>query len=105
MNTIESQQTKILQYLKEGYLITPLIALKKFGCLRLGARIFNLKRKGNDIITDMIEDKKKNKRFASYRLAGVGPKVERSLPGKTISDYSKSIKKISAPSPIQQTLF
>lgn len=34
-----SQTQRILAYLQEGNTITPLEALRKFSCLRLGARI------------------------------------------------------------------
>ena len=34
-----SQTARILAYLQDGHTITPLEALQKFSCLRLGARI------------------------------------------------------------------
>lgn len=63
---IESQGAQILSYLREGNSLTPLEALNKFGCFRLGARIWDLKREGHDIHTDLIEAN--GKRVASYRL-------------------------------------
>ena len=71
----ESQNQRILSYLQDGYSITAMSALKKFGCLRLAARVANLRAK-HEIITDMIDDPKSKKRYASYRLAGVIPKVK-----------------------------
>ena len=37
-----------------GRKITPLQALKMYGCFRLGARIYNLKEQGMKIITKII---------------------------------------------------
>lgn len=44
-----TQTQKILRYLNECGSITPLEALKEFGCMRLGARIYDLKQAGYDI--------------------------------------------------------
>ena len=62
----ESQTKLIYQHLKRGSTITPLEALDKYGCFRLGARIYDLKRQGVRITSTMIE--KDGKRFAQYRL-------------------------------------
>ena len=62
----ESQGKQILKYLQEGHSLTPLDALKKFGCFRLGARIWDLKDKGYNIRTDIIKLGKS--RVASYTL-------------------------------------
>lgn len=37
--TSESQVKAILAYMRQGYKITPMDALRKFSCFRLGARI------------------------------------------------------------------
>lgn len=39
-----SQTQRILAYLQEGNTITPLEALRKFSCLRLGARIADISK-------------------------------------------------------------
>lgn len=55
MNTNEnekrsaSQEQLILKHLQEVGSITPMVALNKYGCFRLSARIFNLRAKGYDI--------------------------------------------------------
>ena len=49
---MESQNTAILRDLKAGMSITPLDALKRHGCMRLAARIHELKEAGN-IIKDI----------------------------------------------------
>ena len=45
----KSQNTLILDWLRQGNTITPIQALNMFGCFRLGARIFNLRRLGHRI--------------------------------------------------------
>ena len=44
-----TQEARIFGCLIEGNTLTPLEALEKFGCLRLGARIFALRKKGVNI--------------------------------------------------------
>ncbi len=61
-----SQETKILKHLKSGKSITPLQALRNYGCMRLGARILELRDKGFNIVTKRITRNKKN--YASYSL-------------------------------------
>jgi hypothetical protein len=60
------QTQQILEALQNGESLTPIDALNRFGCFRLGARILDLKKLGYDIKTDMVNNGKK--RFASYRL-------------------------------------
>jgi len=45
----DSQRAAIARYLKSGKSLTPLEALQKFRCMRLGARIWELKQQGADI--------------------------------------------------------
>ena len=61
-----TQNQRILEYLKSGKTLTPLIALEKFGCFRLSARIFNLREEGHAIITKNVT--RKGKTFAEYSL-------------------------------------
>ena len=49
----------------EGNEITPMDALNKFGCFRLGARIADLKKEGYDIKTRIA---KGGKNYAIYKL-------------------------------------
>lgn len=39
-----SQMSRILSYMLEGHTITPIEALEKFGCFRLGARIKDIEK-------------------------------------------------------------
>lgn len=66
---METQNTLIRNYLENGNSITPLDALILFGCFRLSARIYDLKRQGMVIQRNMITSN--GKTFASYRKAYV----------------------------------
>jgi hypothetical protein len=61
-----TQNHQILNYLNQGYTLTPIEALKMFGCFRLSARILDLKISGYDIISEPVEID--GKHFARYRL-------------------------------------
>lgn len=58
----KSQMEKVLELLQKGYPVTPMSALYAANCYRLGARIFDLRRKGYNIVTD------KSKGYATYAL-------------------------------------
>ena len=66
MTDTPSQNAMILAELKRGRSLTPIDALKRFGCFRLGARIFDLKQDGHPITTTMVEER--GKRFARYSM-------------------------------------
>ena len=68
MKQINSQALAILVALKKGKKITPLKALKEFGCLRLGARIWDLKQIGHQIKSEIVEIS--GKRVAQYSMKG-----------------------------------
>lgn len=59
-----SQETAILEYLKKGNALTPMDALERFNCFRLGARIWDLKREGYDIRTETVKNGRKQ--YARY---------------------------------------
>lgn len=66
-----TQKERILEYLKTHDGITPLQALDLFGCMRLGARIADLKAEGHKIEKTMISVKKEDgrpKQYACYHL-------------------------------------
>jgi hypothetical protein len=50
-----TQSHQILAALKAGQHITPIDALDRFGCFRLGARIYDLKQAGHKIHTARVE--------------------------------------------------
>lgn len=63
-----SQEQRILNHLQSGKHLTPIEALNRFGCFRLGARIYELKQAGHSITSTLVE-LPNGKRVASYRLA------------------------------------
>ena len=63
----DSQETQILRWLAQGYTITPLEALERFGCMALSQRIGRLKRQGWPIESRMIYTKT-GKRVACYAI-------------------------------------
>ena len=63
-----SQKNLVLNHLKNDNGITPLEALNKFGAFRLSAIIFDLKKDGYDIDTEII--KNGGKHYANYKLKG-----------------------------------
>lgn len=64
----ESQNEKVKGHLVSGKTITPLEALRLYGCFRLGARIWDLKRKyGLPIVTERVVNEQGN-HYAKYSL-------------------------------------
>ena len=58
---------RLESWLLRGYGITPLQALEKWGCMRLSARIKELRDAGFPIVTEVA--KQNGKKFARYRMA------------------------------------
>ena len=63
-----TQNDAILSHLESGASLTPLEALHLFGCMRLAARINDLRNRGHDIHT-AEEGDGLGKRWARYTLA------------------------------------
>ena len=66
-----TQSEMILRYMHENGSITPWEAMREFGCMRLGARIWDLKKAGTRIITESQTAKNRYGKyvtFARYRL-------------------------------------
>ncbi len=61
-----SQSAQILSYMKKGKAISPLTALQKFGCLRLAARIYDLRNSGYQIEAERVGEGATA--WAEYRL-------------------------------------
>jgi len=61
-----SQTSQIYSCLSRGFTLTPRQALNLFGCLRLAARIRDLRKIGIPVITETVTHR--GKRFARYRL-------------------------------------
>ena len=61
-----SQADAIALYLNSGHELTALQALELFACLRLAARVKDLRKRGLPIET--LDRESNGKRFAAYRL-------------------------------------
>lgn len=71
-----TQCDNILGYLREHGSITPLEALSQFGCMRLGARIWDLKQRGFPImrVTETALNRfGQEVRYARYHLQEAEP--------------------------------
>lgn len=64
-----TQNEAILAELERGRKLTSLDALRRFNCLRLGARIYDLKRAGHQIESRLIHVG--DARVAEYKLGGI----------------------------------
>lgn len=49
-----TQCEKVLRHLREFGTITPMDAIREYGCLRLGARICDLRRDGHQIKSKIV---------------------------------------------------
>jgi hypothetical protein len=61
-----TQNDHVICYLATGKPLTPLMALRRWGVMRLGARVWELKKQGHPIDAEMV--KRGGARVASYRL-------------------------------------
>lgn len=69
LQSSESQNKRIAEYLKQGNTITATEALEMFGCFRLASRITDLRQKfGLNIISGRIITPS-GKRVAQYKLS------------------------------------
>jgi MOSC domain-containing protein YiiM len=64
-----TQTEQVLDYLRRHRSITPMEALRKIGAMRLGARIYDLRRAGHRISTQLVTVKP-GTRVARYTLTG-----------------------------------
>ena len=65
-NSIPLQNQQVLDHLRGGP-ITPIEALNLYGCFRLGARIYELRQAGHNILTRMVTNDYGNP-YAQYHL-------------------------------------
>lgn len=65
----QSQNAQILAHLKTGGKITALSALEKFNCMRLSARIKDLRNRGHQISSEFIQVAS-GKRVKQYFIEG-----------------------------------
>lgn len=94
----DSQCQLILDALRQGEELTPLDALQRWGCFRLGARVWDLKRAGIPIDVEII--KHGQKRFACYSLKLKFRNLEPDFQRRGVSEPRKhSSKGITRDSP------
>jgi len=61
-----TQNETILAALKEGKTISPLTALREFSCMRLAARVYDLRKDGHPI--DSIQKSNGNATWVEYKM-------------------------------------
>lgn len=64
-----SQNKKILEYMQRHGAITPVEAIREFGCMRLSARIHDLRAEGHNVRSEMVNGKNRDGdpvRYARY---------------------------------------
>ncbi len=75
-----TQIEQVLEYLKEHGSITSMDAIVEFGCTRLAAKVFELRKQGYNIET--IKEKGKRGYYARYKLStDTSDKVQTTLLG------------------------
>lgn len=69
--TKRTQKEQILEHLEKFGSITPLEAQRFYGCMRLGARIWDLRKDGHNIVKEIVEVMTRSGKahVARYRLA------------------------------------
>lgn len=58
-----TQTSQLTEYLLAGNSITSMEAFEKFGCTRLSARIFDMREKGINVVTEIVDGRN---RYGSY---------------------------------------
>ncbi len=66
--THDSQRIRILRYMAQGFSVTPLSALRKFGSLRLSERVREIEAEGWPVERKRVNIR--GKRVMSYYLQG-----------------------------------
>lgn len=64
----QTQIAMILKWLKRGWRITHKQAEQLCDCTRLAARIYDIKKLGFTVVTEMVCNRRTGSRFASYFL-------------------------------------
>ena len=68
---MKPQRERVLQYMRDFGSINPLQAMGDLGVMRLGARIYDLKKAGHRITTQLVKGKNRYGEavsFAEYKL-------------------------------------
>ena len=67
-----TQSEKVLRHLRDYGSITPMEALNDYGIMRLGARIYDLKREGHVITREIVEGRNRYDEKTHYALYRMG---------------------------------
>lgn len=69
--TKKNQKDQILEHIEKYGSITPLEAQRLYGCMRLGARILDLRKDGYEIVREIVEVETRSGKahVARYRMA------------------------------------
>lgn len=67
MNDAVAQRVQIYEYFLAGGALTSLDALHKFGCMRLGARVWELKKMGIPILDRWVGRVNANGKWKRYK--------------------------------------
>jgi len=70
----ENQKEAVLQHLSTGARLSAIVALHEYGCMRLAARVNELRKEGHVIETVMMTDG--DKRWAEYKLNAGQPNAQ-----------------------------
>ena len=52
--TEKTQSAAILRMMQDGYVVTAQSAARRFGCMRLAARVYDLRRSGVPVKSEMV---------------------------------------------------
>lgn len=66
-----TQSNAILEYLESGATLTAIEALNLFSCMRLAARILDLKDEGHNITGQMVKNMDNGKSYKRYRMGEI----------------------------------
>ena len=68
MTTTQTQTEQLKKAFLHGVTISPLDALRDYGCLRLAARVHDLRDEGLQIETDMVKCPGTGRTYACYSI-------------------------------------
>ena len=85
----ETQNTQVLHWLMAGSSITPVDAYEHLHCLRLSARIYDLRKRGHSIVTMWESDGRK--RYARYTLEKLAQRMKCVECGTNFADYPSKL--------------
>jgi hypothetical protein len=91
--TREAHKKAFLALMLRGEVISQKKHGTIFKCMRVGARMWDLRQDGHPIITTMIYNERTGEKYAEYSYEGIAQrsKKERVMKGKTVAQFAKAI--------------